>query len=165
MFQNNKKAGRMAYPENPGIFFADPDHLYAAGQGQEDGDSSGLVPGIEALVQVHAADPVAVPDLGVAKHGAQLGERVECDGPVAQDAGLVHPREQEDLLHARARAIETAGGLGILGAKPSGEDKRGGAAGIAGIGGDAEEVEELGCAGADVEVAVCVGVNGQQVAA
>lgn len=110
--EGNRKPA--AYPENPSIIFAYPDHLYPAVQGQEDGDGGRPpVSGIDAFVQVDTADPVAVPDLGGAKHGAQLGQRVEGDGPVAQDTSLADSWQQEDLLHTRARTIEATGGFGI----------------------------------------------------
>ena len=48
-----------------------------------------------------------VPNLG--EYGAQLGERVEGDGRVAQHACLSHLREEEDLLDTGSRRAWHAG--------------------------------------------------------
>lgn len=148
----------MTYPENPRIFLPYPNDLYPTVQRQEEGDASRsiMVPTAtsSALIQVHAPDPVAVPNLGRLKDGAQLGQGIERDGPVAQDAGFAHAGEQEDLLHAGSGAIEATGGLGIPGEPSGSEDEIGRAVWVAGIGGYAEEVEDLGRAGADVEISV-----------
>ena len=149
--------------EETGIV-AYPDDLDPAVEGQENGDGGGPAGrgGIDgAVVEIETADAVAVLDLGSAKDRAQLGEGVEGDGPVAQDTGLGDARQQEDLLDSRARAVGGARGLGPARAQAGGEDEGGRAGGIVGIGGDAEEVEELGGGGADIEVAVWTRRPGQ----
>ena len=105
-------------------------------------------------VEVYSPYPVAIPDLGGPKGGAKLGQRVEGDGPVAEDAGLAYAGEQEDLLDSGSRSGRRAGGLGEDGTQAEGKDELGAARPIGGVGGDLDEVEELGRGRSDVEVAV-----------
>lgn len=95
-----------AYLDNPRVV-SDASYLNPAVQRQHDGRAGPPVAAIILVlrgIQVHPPNPVTVPDLGIPKGGAQLGERVESDGPVAKDAGLSHSGEQEDLLDARPRS-------------------------------------------------------------
>jgi hypothetical protein len=115
---------------------------------QSDYDHHAVLRGvIFSLVQVDASDPQARYRLEVGL-GAELGQRVDGEGVVAEDACLVDLGEDEDLLDAGAVVVA------VRRLEPRGDDGRRLLRGITGFWGEQDEVEDLGGGGADIEVAV-----------
>lgn len=139
------------YLDNPRVV-SYASYLYPAVQRQHNGRVGPLVAIILILrgIEIQPSNPITVPDLGIPKGGAQLGQRVKSDCPVTEDAGLSHLGEQEDLLNARSRSRRRAGRPGEDGAQAEGEDELGAAGSFGGIGGDLDEVEDLGSRRSDV---------------
>lgn len=98
-------------------------------------------------IQVHAAYPGTCQRL-CARVQAQLGQGVEGEGVVAEDAGLVDLGEEEDLLHAGANW------MCVHGLESRGDDGGGLRGRVIGVWGEEDEVEDLSGRGADIEVAV-----------
>ena len=120
----------------------------------DDGAIVGAVVGVDVVeVEVDAADPETRDGLE-GRVWAQLGQGVEGEGVVAEDAGLIDGGQQEDLLDSWGGRMA---GARVWGGEARGDDGRGLGFGVAGVGGEEDKVEDLGGRGANVEVAVWVG--------
>lgn len=113
----------------------------------ETNDDDGAILAPLFLAQVHAANPQTRDGLE-GRVWAQLGQRVDGEGVVAQHACLVDVGEDEDLLDAGA------GGVIVWRLEPGGDDGGGLGGRVVGLGRQEDEVEDLGGRGAHVEVAV-----------
>lgn len=131
----------------PARLFSNSDKLNAAAQAHHHHNSLVRVIFGRAIL-VDATDPNAADGFLGRESRAQLGQRVECEGVIAKDAGLVDVGEQQDLLDA---------GIGLLGEgwlQARCDDEARLAKRIIRLGWDEDEVQNLGGGGAYIQVLI-----------